>query len=86
MNTMSITTGDVNGDGMVDIILGNSGYYGGENNQLLVNNGDGTFTTAVDLRDGAMGTSSIAAADVNGDGMVDIIVGNYQQNNQLLIQ
>ena len=58
---------------MVDIIVGNKD----QNNQLLVNNGDGSYSKAVDLPGGAMNTVSIAVADVNGDGMADIIIGNY---------
>ncbi len=58
---------------MMDLILGNT--Y--SSNQLLINNGDGTYFEAIDLPGTAMvSTSSIVAADVNGDDMVDIIVGN----------
>lgn len=56
-----------------------------KNNQLLLNNGYGSYTEAIDLPGGAADTRSIAAVDVNGDCMMDVIVGNYDQNNQLLI-
>merc|ERR550539_104757 len=73
MDTISLTVGDVNGDGMLDIIVGHFWY---QKNQLLVNDGNGTFSKVLDLPGGKMNTYSIAAADVNGDGKVDIIFGN----------
>ncbi len=85
--TYSIAAADINGDGMVDILIGNMAQSNiAQNNQLLINQGDGSFFGAVDLPGGAMYTYSIAAADVNGDGMMDIIVGNAQGlTNQLLM-
>ncbi len=86
--TFSIALADVNGDGMVDIIIANIytyyGYYG-EKNQLLINDGYGSFTEAIDLPGYDRVSASIIAADVNSDGMVDIIIGNYGQSNQLLL-
>ena len=72
-NTMSIATGDFNNDSYVDIIFGNCGL----SNQLLLNNGDGTFGNAIDLPGGnyKQCTTSIAAADLDGDGLIDIVVG-----------
>ncbi len=79
--TNSILVADVNGDGMVDIIIGNYG----ENNQLMLNIGDGSYKKATDLPGGATRTKSIAIVDLNGDGIVDILIGNWGQNNQVLI-
>jgi hypothetical protein len=39
----------------------------------------------VDLPGGASLSYSIAVADMNNDGMLDIVIGNYNQKNQLLI-
>merc|ERR1712038_1516000 len=80
MYTRSIASADINDDGMIDILVGNRD----QNNQLLLNDGDGSYAEAIDLPGGAMATFSIAAADVNGDGMVDLLIGNNNQNNQLL--
>ena len=81
--TESFATADVNGDGWIDIIIGNRLD---EPNQLLINNGDGTFGDAIHLPGGvAMYTTSISLADVNGDNSIDIIVGNNGQTNQILI-
>ncbi len=70
------------GDGDVDIIVGNFQ----QNNQLLLNNGYGSYSDLpITLPGGTMNTTSVTVADVDGDGDVDIIVGNVRQNNQLLL-
>ena len=83
-NTFGITTGFINDDSYVDIIVGNA--YA-QPNQLLLNNADGTGTfTSSSLPGAEENTVSVAAADVNGDGLNDIIIGNSGgQDNQLLI-
>jgi hypothetical protein len=74
----SLAVGDFNGDGKVDLAVAN--YYGTRtgddgNVSILAGNGDGTFQAAVDY---AAGThpESVAVADFNGDGRVDLAVAN----------
>ena len=57
-----------------------------QDNQLLVNNGDGSFTVQT-LAGGGRSTHSIAVADFNKDGFEDVVVGNNgpNTNSQLLI-
>jgi hypothetical protein len=86
MSTLAIVlAADVNNDGFVDLIIGHS--FGV--NQLLLNTGDATtpsFQTPINLPGGEMYTSVIIAADVNNDGFLDLIIGNfYNQANQLLL-
>ena len=52
-----------------------------------MNNGDGTFADPPIALPGGdnKNTWAIAAADVNGDGYVDIIIGNYGQRNQVVM-
>jgi hypothetical protein len=59
---------DMDGDGDLDELPGNSGSP----NRVLLNAGDGTFPTSIELPGGSARTNSIAAADVeDSDGDLD---------------
>lgn len=84
-NASSLAVGDINGDGVPEVVNANCSDAGNDVT-VYVNNGDGTFATGA-YYDGAMsgGTNSGAATvyteavtigDVNGDGMGDIICVN----------
>jgi hypothetical protein len=45
-----MTAADVNHDGFMDLIVGNAG----ESSQLLLNQGNGSFSNPIDLPDGAL--------------------------------
>ena len=68
---LAVACADVNGDGLVDIYVGNDFH---ENDYLYLNNGDKTFTESVGT---AMSHTSqfsmgVDIADINGDGYEDI--------------
>jgi hypothetical protein len=83
-NAPSIAVADVNGDGKPDllvannVVINNNSYYSAVN--VLLGNGDGTFQTAVPYNSGGNGSTSVAVADVNGDGKPDLLVTNYCDN------
>jgi len=76
----SMVVADFNGDGRPDIAVGS--YFGPENNgiEIFFGNGDGTFQGPyVPI---TTGVTTLAAADLIGDGMLDLIYnGNILLNN-----
>lgn len=75
----SVALGDVNGDGKVDIVVANSGAH---NAAVLLNTGNGAFASSVPYSTGANSSPrSVALADVNNDGQLDIVVANTLAEN-----
>ncbi len=69
--TTSIVTADFNGDGLSDLAFGNETPSGVE-----IWLGDGTGGFSLDAAAAAPGITTIAAADIDGDGALEIIGGN----------
>jgi len=72
---VSVTEGDFNGDGIVDLAVAN---VGDGTVTILLGNGDGTFTPAANSPV-SVGSepSSVAVGDFNADGIADLAVTNY---------
>ncbi|MDH3783944.1 MAG: VCBS repeat-containing protein, partial [Acidobacteriota bacterium] len=72
--TFGVATGDYDGDGWIDLYLTQLGT-----NQLLRNNGDGTFSDRTEAAGVADLRMSMPAAffDFDGDRRLDLYVGNY---------
>jgi len=80
--TFSISLGDVNGDKLLDIVVGNIG----DKNRVYINNGRSYpfFGVAGQIiSDDSSNTLSIELADINGDGCLDVIAGNYKGSTYL---
>ena len=75
----SVAVGDINGDGIVDLVTANSGS---NDVSVLLGTGSGIplFQSAVSY---AAGTNpvSVALAEINGDGRLDIVVANSGSDN-----
>jgi len=52
---------------------------------VLLGNGDGTFQPAVSYNPGSSDAISVAVADVNGDGKLDLLVANYTPSNSVAV-
>lgn len=85
VNLLSITTGDVNGDGKLDLVVGSGGRIGRTSGvSVLLGKGDGTFRPAHDYNFGAT-VDSVAVADLNGDGAPDIAVTSMNAGVSVLL-
>ena len=78
----SVSIGDVDGNGTLDLVLA-KGRHWPLNNRILRNDGKGRFATA-DLADAADRTYSAALADLDGDGDLDLAVSNDRPDRKLV--
>jgi|SRR5690242_20845344 len=81
-DAMSVAVADMNGDGKADAVVSN--YCGtfpcfAGTVSVLLGYGDGTFQGAVTYDTGGVIAESIAIADLNADGIPDVVVTNNVQ-------
>ena len=83
-HTWSMAWADMDGDGDLDLAVGN-GQFGSKAansvNQIYVNGGDGRFTIEADIGTAADNSRAVAWGDWDGDGDLDLAVANYGQPN-----
>ena len=83
-NPQSVALGDVNGDGKLDLVVANCaigdgacGEFGEPGSvDVILGNGDGTFQNPTAYNSGGEIVFSVALADVNRDGKLDMIVAD----------
>jgi hypothetical protein len=81
--TRKVATADLNDDGNVDIAVSRQAYGAAPKVSVLFGAGDGTFASPVDIEVGPViadtwNTASPIPADVDNDGVPDLVVGTEQ--------
>lgn len=77
----SLTFADFNNDGKLDIAVGD---LGGQV-QVLLNNGNGTFKSPVNYAGGGVNVTAVAAIDLTGNGIADLLVADGHDNKIFLL-
>ena len=83
----SVTTGDVSGDGLIDIIAGFRSPNGFVGVYLYMGNGDGSFSAPRSYpAPNSSPPTDLATGDFNGDGLLDVVTANeYSGDVSLLL-
>jgi len=82
--TSSLSTGDIDNDGDIDIIVANGRHWPGQN-KILINNGIGGFTVEKNLGIERLTSYAAELSDFDNDGDLDIAVGNDKAPNYIFL-
>jgi hypothetical protein len=78
---VSVAAGDFNGDGLIDLVVANSGS---DTVSVLLSNRNGNFQAARSFAAGH-NPQSVAVGDFNGDGSLDLAIADYYGGISVLL-
>lgn len=82
----SAAWGDFDNDGFLDLFVANSSFGNGEKNVLVQHLGNGAYVQLqIPATEGIVNSRSVNWIDANGDGQLDLFVGNEQAGNELYL-
>ena len=80
-STLSLPLGDLNGDGDLDLVAGNSTQV----NRVYLGNGNGTFASGNNVDTPTNNTYSALLGDLDADGDLDLVTSNGNQVNRVYL-
>lgn len=81
-STIDIVIKDLNNDQLPDLVLANRDNIP---NEIFINKGNRKFEKELDFGTGSFETRSVAIADMNNDGYLDIVTGNINGSNSIYL-
>ncbi|TVZ41130.1 VCBS repeat protein [Alteromonadaceae bacterium 2753L.S.0a.02] len=72
----SVSVADIDGNGQPDILFANGDWNNGDNSRIWWNDGLGNYRENLKFSESS-NASSAALGDINGDGLLDVIMANH---------
>ncbi|MFC1836787.1 FG-GAP repeat domain-containing protein, partial [Thermodesulfobacteriota bacterium] len=79
-STYAIELADIDGDGWLDVVAGNSGL-----NRLYLNTAGAFPASGTAIGSDSQTTFGISVTDANGDGWWDVVAGNLSSPNRVYV-